>query len=130
MVTLHLNFNMQLPPVCPFQELSYQITFQRVDTPDSTPIVSGPRIVPPYASERSAPIEVCIDRGLVNNARYSAIVYVNTSAEMSTSSAEYFFGECMKSFSSALSYRQQYIDYPNKHQKVLSVLTFELVSKI
>ena len=94
---------MQLPPVCLFQEFSYMITFQRVDTPDSTPIVSGPRIVQPYANERSAPIEVCIDRGLVNNARYSAIVYVNTSAEIGTSSAEYFFGECMQPFSSALS---------------------------
>jgi len=95
--TPHVYFKFQLPPVCPFQEFSYTITFQRVDTPDSTPIVSGPRIVPPYADERSAPIEVRVSRGLVNGARYSVIVNVNTSAEMSTSvgmstsSAEFFF---------------------------------------
>ena len=94
-----LHLNLQLPPVCPFQEVSYTITFQRVDTPDGTPIVSGPRIVLPYADERSAPIEVHIGRGLVKNVRYSAIVNVNTSAGMSTSSTEYFFGECTNPFS-------------------------------
>ena len=100
MVTLYL----QLPQVCPYQELSYTITFRRVDVPGLPPIVSGPRIVEPYSDQLSAPVVLYISRGLVNNARYSATVNVGTSAGMTTSSSEeHSFGECNLPFSSTHS---------------------------
>ena len=88
----HSEHVFQLPRVCPFQELSYTITLQRVVGGDAA-IVVGPIIVPLYSDQRLVPGQETIRNGLVMGARYSVVVSVNTSGGMSTSSQLSFVGE-------------------------------------
>ena len=88
----------QLPQVCPYQELSYTITLQRVDVEGDAAIVIGPIIV--HNSQRSALVQRTIDDGLEMGARYSVVVSVNTSGGMSTSSRLSFVGKYNESHDS------------------------------
>ena len=92
----------QLPQVCPYQEVSYTITLQRVDVERDAAIVVGPIIVPPYSDQRLVPGQETIRNGLVMGARYSVVVSVNTSGGMSTSSRLSFVGKYNESHDSRL----------------------------
>ena len=92
-ILIHLVFYFQLPQVCPFQELSYTITLQRVNVEGDEAIVVGPIIVQPYFTQQLPRVQETIHNGLVMNARYSVVVSVSTSGGMSTSSRLFFVGK-------------------------------------
>ena len=71
----------QLPQVCPYQEVSYTITLQRVDVEGDDKIVVGPIIVQPYSMQQLEPVQETIRDGLVMGARYSVVVSVNAQVE-------------------------------------------------
>ena len=83
----------QLEQVCPYQELLYTITLQRVDVEGSAAIVHGPIIVQTYSMQRLDPVQETIRDGLEMGTRYSVLLSVNTSGGMSTSSRMFFAGK-------------------------------------